>query len=151
MRRTALGIVFAAAVVACGPPAGRLFNTTLTNPDGSYPLPVTLGDQTNLVVGIEQGPREPFPDFEPAVRSDPADPKALIVTWLGGACEHETVVSFWPEGDGYYLMISSRGGPSLFGGCPAIGLFRAIRIKTSEPVAIDLINLIGRPRASPDA
>ena len=146
MRSIAVGFVLAVALVACWPPSGRLFHTTLTSSDGSYPLPVTLGDQTNLVVDIEPGPTEPFPAVEPFVRSDPANPNALILTWLGGACEDESVVVFHPGGGRYDLAVSSRGG--LFGGCPAIGLLRAIRIRTSEPVAIDLIDVIGRPQPS---
>lgn len=148
MSRIALGIFLAAAVAACVPPAGRLFHTTLTTPDGSYSLPVTLGDQTNLVVGLEPGPTEPFPDVEPTVRSDPADPKAMILTWVGGACEDESVVVFHSAGGRYDLAVSPRGG--LFGSCPAIGILRAVRIRTSEPVSIDLIDVIGRPGASPN-
>jgi hypothetical protein len=148
MRRVALGILVAAFVVACLPPSGRLFHTTLTTPDGSYSLPVTLGDQTNLVVGFEPGPTDPFPDVEPTVRSDPADPKAMILTWVGGACEDETVVVFHPGGGRYDLAVSPRGG--LLGSCPAIGILRAVRIRTSEPVAMDLIDVIGRREASPN-
>jgi hypothetical protein len=135
----------AVVVTACGPPSGRLFHTTLTTPDGVYSLPVTLGDQTDLVVGFEPGPTEPFPELQPAVRSDPADPNAMIVTWVGGACEDESVVVFHPGGGRYDLAVSPRGG--LFASCPAIGIFRAVRIRTSEPVPIDLIDVI-RPGAS---
>ena len=149
MRHRAFGILFAIAVVACGPPAGRLFHTTLTTPDGSHSLPVTLGDQTDLVVGIEPGPTEPFPNDEPSVRTDPADPKALIVTWMGGACEDESVVVIHPNSDGYDMAVSPRGG--LFASCPAFGISRAIRITTSEPIPIELIDLIGRPQVSPNA
>lgn len=148
MSRLAVGILLATAVVACVPPSGRLFHTTLTTPDGSYSLPVTLGDQTYLVVGFEPGPTDPFPDVEPTVRSDPADPKAMILTWVGGACEDESVVVFHPGGGRYDLSVSPRGG--LFGFCPAIGILRAVRIRTSEPIAIDLIDVIGRPGASPN-
>lgn len=138
MRYSALGAVLAAVVVACGPPAGRLFHTTLTNPDGTYPLPVTLGDMTNLVVAVEPGAGDPSAEL-PSVRADPADPNVLILAWLGGACEDESVVSFWQDDVSYVLRVEARGGPGLGGGCPAIGLLRAIRITTSEPVPIDLI------------
>ncbi len=87
MRRIAVWIVVAATVVACGPPAGRLFHTTLTTPDGTYPLPVTLGDQTDLVVSIEPGLVDGSAASAPSVQSDPGDPAVLIVTRSGGACE----------------------------------------------------------------
>ena len=146
MSRLGLGIVLAAAVVACLPPAGTLFHTTLTTPDGLSPLPVTLGDQTNLVVGFEPGPIDPFADAHGNVRSDPADPKAIILAWIGGACENQSVVVFHPSGGRYDLAVSHRFGP--FVSCPGIGIPRAVRIRTSEPVAIDLIDVIGGPDAS---
>ncbi len=148
MRHLALAILLAVAAAACGP-AGRLFHTTLTSADGSYPLPVTLGDQTDLVVGIEQGPTEPFPDVEPSVRSDPADPRAFIVTWLGGACEDESVVVLHPNSEGYDMAVSARG--RLFASCPAIAILRAIRIRTSEPIPIELIIMVGGPQGTPSA
>jgi hypothetical protein len=138
--RIALAMLLAAALAACGP-SGRLFHTTLTRPDASYPLPVTLGDQTDLVVGFEPGPTEPFPNTDVAVRSDPADPNVLILTWVGGACEDESVVVFHAGGGRYDMAVSPRGG--LFGSCTAVGIPRAVRIRTSEPVALDLIDVIG--------
>jgi hypothetical protein len=141
MRQSALGGILAIVLVACGPPAGRLFQTTLVYPDGSHPLPVTLGDRTDLVVGIEPAARQPSAGVDPSVRSDPADSAVLIVSWLGGGCEDEAVVAFWPDDDGYWLTVASRDRPGLGGGCPAIGLPRALRIKTSEPVALDLISV----------
>ena len=140
MRRTAL-VILAIAVVACGSPKGRLFHTTLTTPDGSYPLPVTLGDRTNLVIGMDPGARDSSVSVDPSVRSDPSDPNVLIVGWLGGMCDGESVVSFWPGDDGYWLTVATRGRPGLGGGCPAAGVPRAIRITTSEPVAADQIDV----------
>jgi hypothetical protein len=136
--RIALAIALAGTLAACGP-SGRLFHTTLPSGDGWRALPVTLGDQTDLVVGIEPGPIDPFPDVDPDVRADPADPKALIVAWLGGACEDESVVVLHRGGGRYDMAVSSRGG---LGSCPMVGIHRAIRIRTSEPVAIDLIDMI---------
>ena len=143
MRRFAVGIVIAATVVACGPPAGRLFHTTLTTPGGSYPLPVTLGDQTDLVVSIEPGLGDGSAASALAVQSDPGDPAVLIVTWSGGACESEAVVMFWPDDDGYGLMVTSNGASGLGGGCPAIALFRSIRVTTSQPIAVAMIDIVG--------
>lgn len=140
MKRVGLLVLVAAIVVACGPPPGRQFEMSLVYPDGSYALDVKLGDKTELVAGIEAGPQEPWPPGQQSIRSDPADPMALILTWEGGACEHETDIAVWPEGDRYNIAISSM--TSLFASCPAIGLLRAIRIKTSKPVAIDQIHLV---------
>ena len=128
-----------AFVAACGPPAGTLHKTTLTTPDGSYEMPVTLGDQTGLVVAMEQGDAEPLAASVPSVATDPANPNVLVVSWMGGACEDETVVGFCPYEVGYGMYVATRGGPGLGGGCPGIGIHRAIRLTLSSPVAADQI------------
>jgi len=43
-------LVLAMLVSACGSNPATVFNTTLTNPDGEFPLPVSLRDETELVV-----------------------------------------------------------------------------------------------------
>lgn len=112
----------------------------MASPDGSYPMPVTLGDTTGLVVSIEAVILEDWPGDGPMVTGDPADPNALILSWLGGACEDETVVGFWPIEDRFGMYVAPRGAPGLGGGCPAIGLLRAVRLRLSSPVAPELIS-----------
>lgn len=137
----ALGLVLGAALVAaCGPPAGTLYKTTLTTADGSYPMPVTLGDTTGLVTSMQPGVPDPFTQT-PSVSVDPGDPSVLVVSWLGGMCEDETVLGFWPDAEGYGMYVATRGGPGLFGGCPAAGIVRVIRITLSSPIAADKIVL----------
>lgn len=139
--RVAAGLVLTLLVTACGPPAGTLFRTTLASADGSYPMPVTLGDTTGLVVSIESVVLEDWPGFDgPRVTGDPANPHVLVLSWLGGACEDETVIGFWPDEERYGMYVAPRGGPGLFGGCVGIGLVRAIRITLSAPVAPELIS-----------
>jgi hypothetical protein len=135
-----VGLLLALLVVACGPPAGTLFKTTLTTEDGSYPMPVTLGDTTGMVVSVEPTTVAAWPGDEPAVTAEPGNPNVLILSWMGGACESETVVGFWPVDGGFGMYVAPRGGPGLGGGCPAIGLFRAVRITLTEPVAPGLIS-----------
>lgn len=141
----AFAVVVALVVAACLPPAGRTYQTTLLhispdNPSGDYPLPVTLSDQTDLVVGIE--PAEGSYGLEPVVQSDPADPKALILSWLGGMCDNDALVSFQPSGSSYALHLEVHQKLGL--GCPAAGILRGLRIVTSEPIPIGSIAVSGR-------
>jgi hypothetical protein len=138
-RIAVLGIVLATLAAACGPPAGTLFHTTLTTEDGSYSMPVTLGDTTGLVVSMEPGVADPPAGSDASVSTDPANPNVLIVRWFGGACEEETVLGLWPDGDDFGMYVALRGGPGLGGGCPAIGINRAVRITLSSPIAADQI------------
>lgn len=141
MRSLVVCAILAGVLAACGTPPGVLFHTKLVHPDGSTPLPVTLGDTTDLVVRIGPGAFDESADYHPSVRSDPADRNAMILSWTGSACRDSADVSFRRDGDHYLLAVYERGG--LFATCPAIALLRAIRIETSEPVSIDQIDMIG--------
>jgi hypothetical protein len=147
MKAYALSLFLTFIVAACLPPAGRVFQTTLlhtspSNPSGDHPLPVTLGDQTDLVVGIEPTEGDERGGLEPLVQSDPADPNALILSWLGGMCDNDAAVSFQPSGSGYALHLQVH--QKLGFGCPAAGLLRGLRITTSEPIPPGSIAVSGR-------
>lgn len=135
-RATAARVLLAVFVVAaCLPPAGRLFETTLLH--DTRDLPVTLGDQTDLVVGIEPSDVDSWDFPDPGVIADPGNPGAFVLTWLGGACDSEAVVSFQHAGSGYALRVEVRRGFSL--GCTAVGIRRALRIVTAEPIPVGSI------------
>jgi len=141
MRTLTLGLVAALAVGACQGPAGRLFRTTLATPDGSYPLPIVLGDETDLVIGIEPGSTDGSSALAATVAADPGDPSALVVRWLGGACDNDAGLSFWISPDGYALTLQVNGKPGL--GCIALGVPRAVRIRTSKPIPANSIFVSG--------
>jgi hypothetical protein len=142
----ALGLFVTFIVAACQPPAGRVFqatllHTSLSNPGGDYPLPVTLLDQADLVVGIEPADGDTQGGPDPFVQVDPADPKALVLTWLGGLCDNDAVVSLSPTGSGYTLRLEVHQKLGL--GCSAVGLLRGLRIVTSQPVPTGSITVGG--------
>jgi len=136
-----LGLVLA----ACLGPIGQLFKTTLLhispdNPAGDLALPVVLGDETGLVVAIEPATGDTS-DLKPSVRSDPADPNAVIVSWLGGMCDSDAELLFRPHEAGYTLALTV--GRKLGLGCPAAAVLRGLRIKTSAPVVPESIETFG--------
>jgi hypothetical protein len=105
MRPFVIGAILAAALASCGQPPGALFPTTIANPNGELPLPVTLADTTGLVVAI--GPAEfDQADFRDAgVLPDPCSPTAFVLTWrpcerrlLGGEDVGNIVVRFQQRG-----------------------------------------------------
>jgi hypothetical protein len=145
MKALALGALLVVAAAACGTPAGAVFKTTAIQPDGSYPMPVALGDLTGLVVAIESAMGEPAGAFdEPSVRQDPNDAKAVILTFFTGACDDDAAVSFRRSDTGFVLRVDVREGFSL-GGCTAQLLIRGLRIRLSEPVTVDSIAALGIP------
>jgi hypothetical protein len=128
-------------VTAACQPAGALFNTTVHQPDGSYPMPVVLGDQTGLVIGIEPTvgdfPRGDLPNVQPAQD----DPNAVIVSWGTGACDDDSAVSFQRSEAGYRLTVVVHGGFSM--GCTAQLLIRTLQIRFSEAIPASSILAIG--------
>jgi hypothetical protein len=126
----------AVLVVACaGDPAGTLFRTTVVGPDGSYAQEVVLGDRTGLVEAIE--PAELIGVDEPEVVNDEDDANALIFRWSNGACDRPAI-SFTRSGERFDLRVAFR---QKFGSCMAILLFRAIRIRLTEPIAPNRIDV----------
>ena len=141
----AASLLGAAAVAACsGSTPSHEFKTILGLADENYSLPVVVRDETSLVTRIEAGPSDPtFNYMGAAARADPADPNAFIVSWMGGACDNDAVLWF-TRGDAVYaLSVEVHGKFSLFGGCPALGVPRDVRIVTSSPIPIDSIVAAG--------
>ncbi len=145
MRAFAIALTLGLALAGCLGPSGQLFRTTLLhvspdNPAGDRPLPVVLGDETGLVLGIEPAVGEVV-ESNLAVRSDPADPNALIVSWFGGMCDSDAEVLFRPHEAGYSLALTV--GRKLGLGCPAAAVLRGLRIRTSAPVSPESIETFG--------
>ena len=133
-------------IAACGQPAGHLFQATLlhrspSNPSGDFPLPVTLADYADLVVGIEPTDGDPHGGPDPFVEVDPADPKALILTWQGGMCDNDVALVFYPLGSDYALQLN--GHEKLGLGCPAAALMRGLRVVISKPIPTGSITVSG--------
>jgi hypothetical protein len=136
LQSMAIGLLVVVSVAACGSSEGRRFETALPTSDHD-PLPVVLRDGTGLVTGIEPAEYDPQADVEPSVAADPTDPGTFIVSWLGGLCEGDALLTFWPSDSAYALHLEIHG--KLSTGCPALGVGRALRIKLSGPISADSI------------
>jgi hypothetical protein len=138
MKTLTAGVLLALVAAACLPPAGTRFETTVAQPDGSYPMPIVMGDQTGLVTAIEPATGDSSMAFNelPRVKLDPDDASAVLVTWITGACTDDTAVSLQRFGDGFRLRLDVHEG---FGACMGMALFRGLRIRFSEPVPADSI------------
>src|SRR3954469_21249846 len=137
VRLTRLAVlVLGLLVAACSlPPAGRLFRTSLPNA-GYAPFPIVLGDETALVTGIEAAPAGGDPSGGAALRVDPEGANAFIATWMGGLCASDATLSFTRVGSGYALHLESH--KPLTASCPAVGIVRDLRIRTSGAIALEL-------------
>lgn len=129
--RIGLGLLIAISLTACGgQPAGHIFRTALSTPDHD-PLPVSLLDQTGLIVGIAPWDADLPPTVMPVVQEDPSDPNALAVSWIGGMCDRDATLSFKATADGYALRLDVGLGS---GGCTGVALPRGLQIVTTTPI-----------------
>jgi len=140
--RVVVGLILAVLLAACAPPAGTLFRLTLVDPQGDFPLPIAMGDQTGKVVEIEADPWDTSWELVPSITADAKDPNVLIVRWMGGACDNDASLAFYDAASGPALDLTTHGKIGL--GCTAQGIYRGIRITTTEPVAPDSITFTGR-------
>jgi hypothetical protein len=143
MRSIAMGVLVAASIVGCsGPtrPEPRLFRTALPQ-EVDQPLPVVLGDETGLVTGIGPAADPQGDGVQPVVLADPSDPKAFVITWLGGPCERDAALSFKSKEGGYLLQLAVSQNT---GGCLLIGNPRGVRIVTSAAIHVSSIEVTGR-------
>lgn len=127
-------------LVACQS-AGTTFQVTLQTTSND-PLPVSLTDQTALVTGISQATADITGSFEPRVRADPTEPRAVVLSWTGGACDVAATVTLIKQEGSYVIGLASHEKTG--GGCPLLGVPRGIRIATSDPLPIDSIIVTGR-------
>lgn len=140
MNAVLTGAILTAVLAACGPPPGVLFNTTLSTPNGEFPLPVALGDTSGLVVGIEPAQVDPGDFRDAGVLADPTGPNAFILTWLGGMCDSDAALVLSPSDSGYEIRLAVR---ERIGSCPGAGILRGLRIETSEPIPVATITISG--------
>jgi len=135
-----LTLALVAVLSSCQAPAGTQFRATVVQPDGSYAMPVVLGDQTGLVTAIESAPFEGYVEL-PSVRPDPNDPNAVIVSWGTGACDDDTSLALQRSGPGFRIDIAVNAGFTL--ACTAQLLYRGLRIQFSTAVSADAFDVFG--------
>lgn len=138
----ALGLVLAACLA---PSTGEVWRTTLPNGDAGG-VAVVLRDETGLVTGIDAVSLDASQvGSAPAVRADPNDAAALLITWPGG-CDSGAELALQPShrGAGQYELHVSPGSPGgLGGGCAPIAAGRGIRVHTSQPIPVGAIVVNG--------
>jgi len=141
-----LAMAMATILIRYGPPGARTFASEFSSidgdPDGSidiFKLPVALHDRTGLVTGFET--RQPGPDDVSRFASSgealaaPDAPEALLVGWLGGACEDSVEISVTGSESHLDVSVKANRSFSLFGyGCPSLGVPRRVLVGFLRPI-----------------
>ena len=84
------------------------------------------------MVGVEPGDPSVFRAQPVGVAQDPADPTSFVVAWLGGMSDRNAEILFAPIETGFHVHLQTNEKLGL--GCPAGGIARALRVRTSAPV-----------------
>src|SRR5262245_36427201 len=121
------------ASAACGAPNVNAFHVMVKSADGTYPLPIELLDRSNEVTAVDALSGVESNGNDLAIQIDASNSKAVVVSWLGGACDNDASFSVWKADTGYGLIMETHRNVNFRGGCPALGIWRAIRITMSDP------------------
>jgi hypothetical protein len=134
-RRLAPLALLALLLAGCDPwPASFSAAFPATNETGTIALaeePVYVYDPSGTVAGIAIA--DPEVSTLGVHGGGHIEGDALILEWIGGACESRVYIIVGLDGEGYRARIHPE--PSLLGmlGCPAVGIGRAVRLQLREP------------------
>ena len=134
-RRLAPLALLALIVAGCDPlPASFSAVFPETDEAGGFPLaeePIYVYDASGTVAGVAIAD----PDLSKlgGQGGGHIDGDALVLEWMGGACESRVYIVVALDDKGYRARIHPE--PSLPGmlGCPAVGIGRAVRLQLREP------------------
>jgi hypothetical protein len=118
-------------------PEDLVFRTRLTMQDGRYGLDIVLRDATDLVASIGAAPPGNR-SFDEGVENPDGQPDALLYTWIGGACDTVTTITFERAGIRFRLRATTETTGQA---CELIGLARQLLIRLNEPIDASLVNL----------
>ena len=146
-RNVVIGGVVAAmvlTVVGCTSGGGGTFQLTFPGEHETLtiaPLPVSLVDNSGLVAGFRQAPASP--NWVPGVAAIPEGQTALVITWIGGACDRH--VSMTSEGTSSALRVAIQ--TSKAGGCRLVGIGRSVELVLNRAVRAEDVTLSERRNA----
>lgn len=134
-RRLAPLAVLALLLAGCDPlPASFSAVFPETDEAASFPLgeePIYVYDASGTVAGVAIA--DPDLSTLGGQGSGRIDGDALVLEWIGGACESRVYIVVGLDAEGYRARIHPE--PSLPGmlGCPAVGIGRAVRLQLRDP------------------
>jgi hypothetical protein len=131
-----LGVAVAAVLLAgCSllpPPAG----IQLTIPAGEEvrALPVTVVDNAGVI--SEATPVENPVGFSGQTTVQALDGRddAVVLAWMGGACDDRAIITIEQTGDRYRATVESQSSAI---SCSAVGVSRAVLLSLNQPVGPD--------------
>ena len=116
-------------LAGCSLLPGRQFAFSVPAEGARPAVPGILADTTGMVIKVDVV-NDVAPPLDKGMMTSPADPNAVVVHWVGGACDERIQIDVLPEG-GTTIQVATTTQP---GPCELIGLSRAVRIEFAAPV-----------------
>lgn len=130
-----LAVVIAAAALGCGS-SDRTFRVEFAARQGVDALPVTVVDRTGAITLVEIAPGAPIGRGH--MSSIPGRPNLLILSWIGGTCDHATELRFERRDDGYELSEHTDRADN----CDLMGIPRAIALHLSLAITPESVTFL---------
>jgi hypothetical protein len=93
-------------------------------------LPVTVSDATGTVVSADQAPAGFLPVVDEGFSTVIENPNAIVVHWIGGACDASVAMSVRDTGT-ITVHVATTRKP---GACDLLGVSRAVLMQFSHPI-----------------
>ena len=131
MRLIAAPAVLAIAVLGgCSTFGVRTFGYAFPAEDGRAAVPVLLTDHAGAVTEIDQAPPGVQPIADAGFMAVPDMPNALVIHWIGGACDEKVDIDV-KESGGLTFTLSTAVRPVA---CDAVAIPRAVLVKLTRPL-----------------
>ena len=114
------------------PPAG--IQVTIPASESAKALPVTVVDHAGIVRAAASAARVNDDASDTTIHAVPGRDDAVLLTWIGGACDDRTIVTIDRAEPGFSVGLETQ---SSAGVCSAVGIFRTIVLELTEPVGAD--------------
>ena len=113
------------------------FPADMSGPLPIAALPIVLIDSTGLVTGLREALLGPNDSGLPGVTARPGDPKTLVVTWIGGACDDRVTMNLHGPQSALQLSIETSSP----GGCRLVGIGRSVALDLTVAVRPEVVGL----------
>jgi hypothetical protein len=124
--------LIAVLLAACSllpPPAG--IQVTIPATLDVRALPVTVVDHAGIVREAGPADRLDVVETDAIVQAIPGREDAVLLTWMGGACDDRAIVTIDRDGDRFTVAVDTQSSATA---CSAVGIFRTLMLTLIEPV-----------------
>lgn len=144
-RRCATALLVAIALMATGcsvPPPPSGIQLVLPARPEVRALPVTVVDHADVISDAAPAEIPADAPWETTIRAVDGRDDAVLLTWMGGACDDRAIVTVDEVGARYRVTVKTEMSGM---GCTAVGVFRAVLLTLAKPIEPDAFQTADDP------